>query len=56
MHFNHRIRELCAMSLYIVFISGIRFWMYTTAEGKRVVSRDEAAAIFHRMQAARVEV
>lgn len=44
------------MSLYIVFTSGLRFWMYATTEGKRVVSREEAAATFHRMKADRAAV
>lgn len=44
------------MSLYIVYSGGLRFWIAATPKGKRVVSRDEAAAIFHRVQAHKVAV
>jgi hypothetical protein len=42
------------MSLYLIFMNGVRFWVVTTPQGKRLISRDEAEAIFYRMQAGRV--
>ncbi|HFQ4934164.1 hypothetical protein [Vibrio navarrensis] len=44
------------MSLYLIFVGGLRFYVTVTPQGKRIVPRDEAAVIWNAMQAHRVAV
>lgn len=44
------------MSLYMIYSGGLRFYVAVSPQGKRIVPREEAEVIWHRMHAHKVAV